>query len=110
MAAVFGLAGWHFCSYTSIYVPIFLHQLTRPIASNPTSASGGGEKKVPKVPGSEPWITGKDAHYQYYPYGDTSAEKKDAPSALHVSIIPNVNLPKVRYTLLACYGIRLTTY
>jgi hypothetical protein len=47
------------------------------------------------VPGSEPWKAGKFARYQYYPYGDTSGEKKDAPSALHVTIIPNVNLPKV---------------
>jgi len=85
MAAVFGLAGWHF-------------------SSNPTTASGGGEKRVPKVPGSEPWITGKDAHYQYYPYGDTSAEKKDAPSALHVSIIPNVNLPKELHEQFNKYG------
>jgi hypothetical protein len=67
----------------------------RRIASNPTQSSGGSEKKVSKIPGSEPWETGKDASYQYYPFGDTSAEKKDAPSPLHVSIIPNVNLPKV---------------
>jgi len=64
-------------------------------ASNPTSASGGKEKSVAKVVGSEPWNTGKDAAYEYHPYGDTSADKKDAPSPLYVSIIPNVNLPKV---------------
>jgi hypothetical protein len=52
---------------------------------------------VAKVPHSEPWKTGKDARYQYYPYGDTSGEKKDAPSALHISIVPNVNLPKVKF-------------
>jgi len=63
-------------------------------ASNPTGASK--ENKVLKVEGSEPWNTGNHAPYQYHPYGDTS-EKKDAPSPLHISIIPNVNLPKVPY-------------
>jgi hypothetical protein len=63
------------------------------VAQNPTTSTQ--ESNVAKVPGSEPWKTGKFARYQYYPYGDTTAEKKDAPSALHVSIIPNVNLPKV---------------
>jgi hypothetical protein len=72
-----------------------VHELISCVAGNPTGSSGGKEKTVAKVPGSEPWVTGKDASYQYYPFGDTSAEKKDAPSPLHVSIIPNVNLPKV---------------
>jgi hypothetical protein len=84
--------------------------LTLSTASNPTTSSGGNEKSVAKVPGSEPWVTGKDAHYQYYPYGDTSAEKKDAPSPLHISIIPNVNLPKVRIPPLIYYCTTLTVY
>jgi hypothetical protein len=76
------------------------------VAQYPTTSTQ--ESNVAKVPGSEPWKTGKFARYQYYPYGDTSAEKKDAPSALHTTIIPDVNLPKVRpfgrslHTLIRC--------
>lgn len=33
--------------------------------------------------------------YQYHPGGDPNAQPKDAPSALHSVIVPNVNLPKV---------------
>jgi len=85
MASIFGVAGWHF-------------------SSNPTTASGGKESKVAKVAGSEPWHTGKDAAYEYHPYGDTSADKKDAPSPLYVSIIPNVNLPKELHEQFNKYG------
>lgn len=83
MAGIFGVAGYFF-------------------GQNPTSASK--EEKVAKVPGSEPWNTGKDARYQYYPYGDTSGEKRDAPSPLHVTIIPNVNLPRDLHEQFNKYG------
>lgn len=44
-----------------------------------------------------PWETGSaDGKYQYYPGGDKSAQVKDAPSAVNVVVIPDVNLPKVR--------------
>ncbi len=33
--------------------------------------------------------------YQYHPGGDPRNPPKDAPSALHSVIVPNVNLPKV---------------
>jgi len=33
--------------------------------------------------------------YQYHPGGDPKAAPKNAPSALHSVIVPNVNLPKV---------------
>jgi hypothetical protein len=33
--------------------------------------------------------------YQYHPGGDPKNPPKDAPSALHSVIVPNVNLPKV---------------
>lgn len=54
--------------------------------------------------GTMPWqvdsAKGKnpDEHfkYQYHPGGDKSRAPKDAPSALHSVIVPNVNLPKVR--------------
>lgn len=37
---------------------------------------------------------------RYHPGGDPKNPPKDAPSALHSVIIPNVNLPKVRNTIL----------
>lgn len=38
--------------------------------------------------------------YQYHPGGDPRNPPKDAPSALHSVIVPNVNLPKVRGIIL----------
>jgi hypothetical protein len=68
----------------------------------PTSATS--EAKVSIAPGSMPWQTessqGDDARehfkYQYHPGGDPRNPPKDAPSAMHSVIVPNVNLPKVR--------------
>jgi hypothetical protein len=91
MAGVFGAAGYYFC--TPLLSPVLCADADFLVAQNPTTSTQ--ETHVAKVPGSEPWKTGKFARYQYYPYGDTTAQKKDAPSALHVTIIPNVNLPKV---------------
>lgn len=46
-----------------------------------------------------PWETGSgEGKYQYYPGGDRSAEPKDAPSAINVVVVPDVNLPKVRFS------------
>ena len=53
--------------------------------------------------GSMPWQTSSvkgeaaDEHfkYQYHPGGDKNKAPKDAPSALHSVIVPNVRLPKV---------------
>jgi hypothetical protein len=46
--------------------------------------------------GGMPWESGSgDGKYQYHPGGDTSAAPKDAPSAVNVVVIPDVNLPKV---------------
>lgn len=52
--------------------------------------------------GTMPWQIedkGKSASetfkYQYHPGGDPKAAPKNAPSALHSVIVPNVNLPKV---------------
>jgi len=38
--------------------------------------------------------------YQYHPGGDPKNPPKDAPSALHSVIVPNVNLPKVTRLLI----------
>lgn len=43
-----------------------------------------------------PWESGSsEGKYQYHPGGDTSIAPKDAPSAINVVVIPDVNLPKV---------------
>ncbi|KAM3071533.1 hypothetical protein ACMFMG_009413 [Clarireedia jacksonii] len=78
MAGAFGLAGWYF-------------------GSKPTSATS--EAKVSVAPGSMPWQSEGDAarqdfKYKYHPAGDPRNPPKDAPSALHSVIVPNVNLPK----------------
>ncbi|KAI1741920.1 hypothetical protein F4680DRAFT_413838 [Xylaria scruposa] len=42
-----------------------------------------------------PWETGAtEGKYRYHPGGDGSAEPKDAPSAVNVVVVPNVDLPK----------------
>jgi len=81
MSGAFGLAGFYF-------------------GRKPTSATS--ESKVNVAAGSMPWQTestkGDDARehfkYQYHPGGDPRNPPKDAPSALHSVIVPNVNLPK----------------
>ncbi|KAL8675239.1 MAG: hypothetical protein Q9168_000359 [Polycauliona sp. 1 TL-2023] len=80
MTGAFGLAGYHF-------------------GRKPTSSSS--EAPVSMAEGTMPWQTssagGKaDAHfkYQYHPGGDRTKAPKDAPSALHSVIVPNVTLPK----------------
>ncbi|KAF1980909.1 hypothetical protein K402DRAFT_467921 [Aulographum hederae CBS 113979] len=83
MASAFAFAGYHF-------------------ANNPTSSSS--EKSVSKIHGSEPWNSGGEGKYQYHPHGDTTKEKKDAPSALNVTIIPDVNLPKELHDAFNKYG------
>lgn len=60
-----------------------------------------------------PWQTssagGKsDEHfkYQYHPGGDKSKAPKNAPSALHSVIVPNVTLPKVSTSFAKqCYSV-----
>ncbi|MCJ1235967.1 hypothetical protein MMC14_003943 [Varicellaria rhodocarpa] len=81
MSGAFGLVGWHF-------------------GRKPTSSSS--EAPVSMAEGTMPWqvdsTKGKDADehfkYQYHPGGDQNKAPKDAPSALHSVIVPNVNLPK----------------
>ncbi|KAL1859732.1 hypothetical protein Daus18300_009452 [Diaporthe australafricana] len=57
---------------------------------SPTSSTS--EQKVPHA--GNPWETGGHGKYQYYPGGDTSAEPKEAPSAVNTVVVPDVNLPK----------------
>ncbi|KAK3336923.1 hypothetical protein B0T19DRAFT_437633 [Cercophora scortea] len=60
---------------------------------SPTSSTS--ETTVPIAKNSMPWESGAtEGKYQYHPGGDASAAPKDAPSAVNVVVIPNVNLPK----------------
>jgi hypothetical protein len=73
-------------------------------ARSPTSATS--EAAVAQAKDSEPWKSGTSGKYQYHPGGDPSNPKKDAPSALNVTVIPNVTLPKVACLLEKCKGAR----
>jgi len=43
-----------------------------------------------------PWETGAtEGKYRYHPGGDASQSPRDAPSAVNVVVVPDVNLPKV---------------
>lgn len=60
------------------------------------------EEPVSMAEGTMPWQLddkGQPASdkfkYQYHPGGDPNRGTKNAPSALHSVIVPNVNLPKV---------------
>ncbi|KAK4232357.1 hypothetical protein QBC38DRAFT_463904 [Podospora fimiseda] len=60
---------------------------------SPTKSTS--ENTVPIAQNSMPWESGSThGKYQYYPGGDSSAAPKDAPSAVNVVVVPNVNLPK----------------
>ncbi|KAK5654390.1 hypothetical protein OQA88_7299 [Cercophora sp. LCS_1] len=62
---------------------------------SPTKSTS--ESPVAVAKGSMPWETGSgEGKYQYHPGGDASAAPKDAPSAVNVVVVPDVNLPKVR--------------
>ncbi|PSS12396.1 hypothetical protein M430DRAFT_44328 [Amorphotheca resinae ATCC 22711] len=81
MSGAFGLAGYY-------------------LGSKPTSATS--ETKVNVAAGGMPWQgegskanAGEDfSKYKYHPQGDSKNPPREAPSALHSVIIPNVNLPK----------------
>ncbi|KAI5917531.1 hypothetical protein F4810DRAFT_716375 [Camillea tinctor] len=53
------------------------------------------ESQVGMARSGMPWETGStEGKYRYHPGGDTSADPKDAPSAINVVVVPDVNLPK----------------
>ena len=82
---------------TSLHCPVSALRLG---TSGGKSTSASSEAKVAIAPESMPWQTDRDGNkdfkYQYHPGGDTSKPLKEAPSALNVVIVPDVNLPKVR--------------
>jgi hypothetical protein len=69
-----------------------------PIGRSPTSSTS--ETTVGMAKEAMPWESGAtEGKYRYHPGGDATLAPKDAPSALNVVIVPNVNLPKVRILL-----------
>jgi hypothetical protein len=65
----------------------------------PTSSTSEAHVSIAKD--SKPWQTASEAKpegdfkYKYYPGGNPANAPKEAPSAMHSVIIPNLNLPKV---------------
>ncbi|KAI3327411.1 hypothetical protein HD806DRAFT_486985 [Xylariaceae sp. AK1471] len=60
---------------------------------SPTSSTS--ESNVGIASYGMPWETGAaEGKYRYHPGGDGTAPPKDAPSAVNVVVVPNVNLPK----------------
>ena len=103
MSSAFGLAGYYFGGELSVPepLPIFTTNLTSPLGRKPTSANS--ESQVAEAPNSKPWEIESSGSgnasgqfkYQYHPGGNPKNAPKDAPSALNVVVVPNVNLPKV---------------
>ena len=86
MTGAFGMAGYFF-------------------GRKPTAVSS--EASVSMAEGTMPWQTSATSEegnpnfkYKYHPGGDRTKAPKDAPSALHSVIVPNVTLPKVRWLCL----------
>ncbi len=47
-----------------------------------------------------PWETGAaEGKYRYHPGGNKNNEPRDAPSAVNVVVVPDVDLPKVCHLL-----------
>ncbi|KAI0440250.1 hypothetical protein F4803DRAFT_553231 [Xylaria telfairii] len=60
---------------------------------SPTSSTS--ESTVGLAKSGMPWETGAtEGKYRYHPGGDGNAEPKDAPSAVNVVVVPDVDLPK----------------
>ncbi|KAK0510341.1 hypothetical protein JMJ35_007735 [Cladonia borealis] len=90
MTGAFGMAGYFF-------------------GRKPTAASS--EASVSMAEGTMPWQTAATSEegnpnfkYKYHPGGDRTKAPKDAPSALHSVIVPNVTLPKSLHDQFNKYG------
>jgi hypothetical protein len=60
----------------------------------PTKATDESPVEIAKS--GMPWeAEGGKGKYSYHPGGDTRNAPKDAPSAINVVVVPDVNLPKV---------------
>ena len=69
------------------------------LGRKPTSSTSEAHVSIAKD--SKPWQTASEAKpegdfkYKYYPGGNPANPAKEAPSAMHSVVIPNLNLPKV---------------
>ncbi|KAI0431766.1 hypothetical protein F5Y09DRAFT_179133 [Xylaria sp. FL1042] len=73
--------------------PSFIDENTPSPGRTPTSASS--QDSVGMAKSGMPWETGAtEGKYRYHPGGDGTAEPRDAPSAVNVVVIPDVDLPK----------------
>ena len=64
------------------------------LGQSPTKSTSESPVAISK----HPWENGGgEGKYSYHPGGNQSAEPKDAPSAVNVVVVPNVDLPKVRF-------------
>ena len=62
--------------------------------SSPTKSTSEAQVGIAKE--GMPWETGAtEGKYRYHPGGDASQSPRDAPSAVNVVVVPDVNLPKV---------------
>ncbi|RFU24372.1 hypothetical protein B7463_g11959, partial [Scytalidium lignicola] len=85
MSGVFGAAGYYFGM--TLPSPPLLNRTGR----KPTSATSETKVAVADLPWEKEGATGK---YSYHPQANLNNAPKEAPSALHSVVIPNVNLPK----------------
>ncbi len=67
------------------------------LGQSPTKSTSESPVAISK----HPWENGGgEGKYSYHPGGNHNAEPKDAPSAVNVVVVPNVELPKVRFVTL----------
>ncbi|CUS09108.1 unnamed protein product [Tuber aestivum] len=94
MSGAFGLAGFYFgrkpTSATSEEGRINVAKGGMPWHGESTEASARDQFKYSILRPSVQYL----GLYKYHPGGDARNPPKDAPSALHTVIVPNVNLPK----------------
>ncbi|KAI9885377.1 MAG: Eukaryotic peptide chain release factor GTP-binding subunit [Watsoniomyces obsoletus] len=90
MAGAFGLVGWFFGS--------------KPTATSEETKVGMAAKSMPWQDDGSTNENGGSFKYKYHPGGDPKKPPKEAPSALHSVIVPNVTLPKHLHDRFNKYG------
>lgn len=64
------------------------------LGRSPTKSTDEEKVKIAEMPWERTGAPG--GKYQYHPGADPNAAPKEAPSAVNVVVVPDVNLPKVR--------------
>ncbi len=68
---------------------------SQPPLTNPGRSPTKSTSESPVASAGMPWETGAtEGKYRYHPGGNRKAVPKDAPSAVNVVVVPDVNLPK----------------